>query len=238
MSRFPVSARRGPAPPPFNRQSTVTKEEIDELKRQKLVLLEERKQLRTRIARIEVQNKRGGAPCSRNKQLEAQLRKQQTALEQLLEDQHQQLEDLRGSDRATLCLELQEEAKILLQEQFRLDDVRIAQEAELELTQRNLDDLLESDGPEMLAQQKEKMVKLQEKIGVYRHANSKLRAKIKSLNQQKASANQSEVAQRAEELEEQIKKVREAIGKLEKKYEQSDAEHAEFMQKLREAPLD
>jgi chromosome segregation ATPase len=187
---------------------------------------------------MELQNKRGGIPSSRNKQLETQLQKQQRALEQLLADQHQQLDDLRGSDRATLCLELQEEAKILLQEQFRLDDVRIAQESELELTQRNLDDLLASDGPEALVKQKEKIQRLQEKIGVYHHANSKLRAKIRLLNQTKVSANQNEITKRVQELEEQIQKVRDAIVKLEQKYEQSDMEHAEFMQKLRESPLD
>jgi chromosome segregation ATPase len=237
MANF-LPSRRGFPYPSFNRQGIVTKEEIEELKRQKHSLLDERKQLRTKVARMEVQNKRGGNPTSRNKQLETQLQKQQRGLEQLLAEQQKHLETLRGSDRATLCLELQEEAKILLQEQLRLDDVRIAQESELELTQRNLDDLLESDGPEVLVQQKEKIQQLQEKIQVYKHANRKLHAKIRFLNQQKAAANQSEISQRAEELEQQIQKVRDALLKLEQKYEQADIEHGEFMQRLREAPLD
>jgi chromosome segregation ATPase len=232
------SARRGPVPPFFNRQGIVTKEEVEELKRQKLLLLEERKQLRTKIARMELQNKRGGVPSSRNRQLEVQLQRQQRALETLLAEQQEQLDELRASDRATLALELQEDTKVLLQERLRLEDLQVAQAAELEATQRALDELLESDGPEVLAKQKEKMQQLTDKIAVYRNANAKLHAKIRSLNQHKAAANEGEVAQRAEELQAQIRKVRDAIARLEQKYERADIEHAEFMARLRDAPLE
>lgn len=243
MSR-PLSARQagpyvrqGPVPS-FNRQKPVTKEEIEDLKRQKLLLLEEKKQLKTRIARMQVQNRRGGKPVTTNKQLHDQLEKEYTTLEKMIDKQQRKVAELTLSDSAALCLELQEECKIILQERMRLQDEQLNQQMLLNESQQELDELVASEGPEMLEKQNERIMQLEAKLARYHHANKKLKAKIQSIRSERAyteEANNEEVEKRAEELRKQIQEIRSAIAKNEEKYQESEANHEALMNRLKAA---
>lgn len=229
--------RQGPVPS-FNRQKPVTKEEIEELKRQKLLLLEEKKQLKTRIARMQVQNRRGGKPVTTNKQLHEQLEKEHTTLEKLIDKQQQKVAELTLSDNAALCLELQEECKVILQERMRLQDEQLRQQILLNESQEELDALVAAEGPEMLEKQNERMAQLEAKLARYHHANKKLKAKIQSIRSERAytqDANNEEVERRAEELRKQIQEVQKATAKNEEKYQQSEQNHEALMTRLKNA---
>jgi hypothetical protein len=82
--------RRGPIPP-FDRSRPVTREEIQELKRQKLLLIDEKGRLLARTSRVAVQNKRGGRPYAHNEQLYDQCERQHRGLCRLVEEQKQEI---------------------------------------------------------------------------------------------------------------------------------------------------
>lgn len=244
MSSRPLSSHR---PRAFMRQASaqcaarrapVTKEEIDELKRQKLTLEEERRLLKTKIARMEVQTKRGDRPLTTNKQLWDQLNREYNALEKIIEDQHRQVAELNLSDRAALCLELKEECKIVLQERLRLQDVQLNQQLALNDSKKELDELLATDGPDVIPGQIERIKKLEAKLRKYHHANKKLKAKVRSLREARAytaDTNTEEVERRAEQIRRQIRDVEEATKRNNEKYEQSRERHEALVKKLRAA---
>ena len=244
MSARPLSSHRSRpfmrqiSAPSAARKAPVTKEELDDLKRQKLALLEEKKLLKTKIARMEVQTKRGDRPLTTNKQLWDQLNREYNALEKIIEDQHRQVAELNLSDRAALCLELKEECKIVLQERLRLQDVQLNQQLALNDSKRELDELLENDGPDVIPEQNERIRKLEAKLHKYHHANKKLKAKVRSLREARAysaDTNNEEVQRRSEQIKRQIRDVEEATRKNNEKYEQSRERHEALVKKLRAA---
>jgi chromosome segregation ATPase len=226
-----MSARRERFP---NRQP-VTKEEIEALKRRKLQLLEEKKLLKAKVARMEVQNKRGNRPTSVSKQLYNELTKEYKTLEKLIDGQHKKIADLALSDSAALCRELQEETKVILEERLRLEDVLATQEAALRQSERELTDLFKRDGPGALAAQRDEISKLEVKLTKYLRANKVLERKIREANQSRNSmmSGDDEIERRAEQLRKQIRDVKRATEENEKKFQQSQEDHAKMLAKLR-----
>jgi chromosome segregation ATPase len=232
--RSTVYVRQGPVPS-FNRDKPVTKEEVQALKARKLQLLDEKDRLRAQISRIEIQTKRGGRPFSINQQLFDELDHQYRSLSQLIEDQNRQIAELNLSDTAALYRELQEEAKVIYQEQKRLEDACAHQQAALEESNAELEQLLKTDGPEALTVQIEKLAKLEAKYAKYTRANRRLKKKVTSLQTTKIreDVNADEIQHRAAELERQIAEVHAATAQNLEKYEQSQREHEEVIARLR-----
>lgn len=215
----------------------VTKEVIDTLKRQKMELIEERKLLKTKIARMEVQNKRVQKPQRPvKKEFLDHLEKEFQTLEQLIANQHRQIRELKESDDAALCQELQIDTKILYQERLRLQDFQIEQYSALQDSRQELDELLATDGPEVLRKQNHKIIQLKEKLHKYKHANKKLKAKINTLQQAKSSNtdNDEEIERRKQQLLKQIQEVKDATDENYKKLDKSRQDHEEMMKMIRE----
>jgi hypothetical protein len=103
-----VYVRQGPAPP-FSRSKPVTRDDIQDLKRLRLCLLDEKRQLLTRIARAEVQNRRSAAHSRSiegqegprgNERLYRELDREHQALHHLILKQKRQIARLSASDDA------------------------------------------------------------------------------------------------------------------------------------------
>jgi DNA repair exonuclease SbcCD ATPase subunit len=218
-----------------NTTVVVTPEEVEQLKVKKHQLTEEIKIIRSKIARTQVQTKRGGKPTTTNRQLYLQLARERQALENLIQDQMNQLAELRLSDNAAVCYELQEESKLLHQEKLRLKDEEELQKQCLEDSQRELDALLASDGPDVLTEQQRKMADLEARIAKFRHANIKLKAKLRQLEGDMEFTRESEkeeIAQAVDALKRQIAEVKNATVQNRQKFRENEKAHTEFVTSL------
>jgi chromosome segregation ATPase len=219
--------RQGPVPD-FDRQTPVTQDEVLDLLCHRNVLLEEKRLLLARIARVDKQNKRGGRPASANQQLSRELNKEVKALEKAVAEKKRIIAELNLSDRAAQCRELEEDAKIVFQDRLRLRDLQSEREQTLEECEKRLDQLIEAEGPALIPEQEETIKALEEKLEKYRHANQKLKQRLEG--QEKM---EGKVAERIGELERQIEEVREATEKNRGRIEEERLKHSEAIEKLR-----
>jgi chromosome segregation ATPase len=213
----------------------VTKEDIIELKQERQKLLEERTQLKTKIARLEVQSKRSARTANTNPQLLNQLDREYLSVEHMIIQQRAQINELLMSDSAAQRQELQEEAKIIYQERIRLQDLQVQQQIALTDAKRELAELLETDGPAVYERQARKIEALEAKLRRYEHANDKLAAKVKSLKAKKALEEESAtgaIGNRATQLRSQIRETESATEEVEEKITQSVEKHKNVMKQL------
>jgi hypothetical protein len=213
----------------------VTKEDIIELKQERQKLLEERTQLKTKIARLEVQSKRSTRTANTNPQLLNQLDREYLSVEHMIIQQRAQINELLMSDSAAQRQELQEEAKIIYQERIRLQDLQVQQQIALNDAKRELAELLETDGPAVYERQAHKIEALEAKLKRYEHANDKLAAKVKSLKTKKAleeEAATGAIGNRAAQLRAQIREAERATEEIEEKITQSVEKHKNVMKQL------
>jgi vacuolar-type H+-ATPase subunit I/STV1 len=222
--------RQGPVPQ-FNRKTPVTKEEVLELTRQKQLLLDEKRHLVARIARAEDQNKHGGRPVSTNQQLYSQRNKELRALERVIAEQQRTIAELNLSDEATLCRELEEDAKIVFQEHLRLQDLQTELQRKLAECEKRLDDLVETEGPKVIPKQCEVIKELEEKLGRYKRANRKLKKKLEGQRPQQTPEDQ--ISARIGELSQQIAVVEAAKNRNRERMEEARLKHSEAIEKLR-----
>jgi hypothetical protein len=224
----------------------VTNEEIQDLKRWRLGLLDEKQQLLARIARTEAQNKRSrphnrpfdGLEMHRpNAQLYRELDREQQALHRFISEQKQQLASLERSDNAALCRELEEDAKIVFQEKLRLEDYRAELRRALAQDERVLELLQESDGPGVLPRQNETMRVLGAKLAKYKNANRKLKRRIRRLTAESSMAGRIDdgaVERRAQDLERQIADVKAATERNQAKFDDEKKRHEKRVACLKE----
>lgn len=243
--RTPLSARSRRSisingkPVPLNRQQPVSKEELDQLKEKKNELLEEKKLLKTQIARLQVQTKRAknGKPISTTSRLTTQLQKEYNALQVMINSQKNEIYNLLRCDQSAISFELQEEAKVVFLERNRLQEIQLQQQIELNNSQQELDDLVSTDGPDTYKKQQKKIAHYDNIIKRYKEVNSRYTKKIKIMRSERAmkeTADQEEIRQRSEELERQINEAKEARKAYEEKLKKSQDEHEVIMQQLRE----
>jgi tRNA U34 5-carboxymethylaminomethyl modifying enzyme MnmG/GidA len=153
----------------------------------------------------------------------------------MIESQHRTIAEMNLTDTAALYRELQEESKIIFQEQKRLEEACFNQEIALEDSDEALAALLQSDGPEALARQTEQIAALEAKYAKYVRANRRLKHKVQRMQtgKMREDLNSDEIQQRADELERQIAEVEAATARNREKYEQSQREHEEVVARLR-----
>ncbi|KAH0795452.1 hypothetical protein GPJ56_000665 [Histomonas meleagridis] len=214
----------------------ITKEDIIELKLEKQKLLDERTQLKAKIARLEIQSKRSTRIANVNPQLLTQLDKEYKAIENQVQRQRTQLNSLLSSDNAAQRQELQEESKILYQERIRLQELQLQQQITLNEAKSELKRLMALDGPEVLEKQEKKIKILEEKIKKYKIANHKLSAKVKNLKEQRALEEESQKVSyesRVAKLKAQIKRVEKATEEVEDKITESIEKHQSVMNELK-----
>jgi hypothetical protein len=224
----------------------VTNEEIQDLKRWRLCLLDEKRQLLARIARTEAQNKRNiahnrpfdGLEMHRpNAQLYRELDREQQSLHRFLSEQKQQLASLERSDNAALCRELEEDAKVVFQETLRLEDYRAELRRALAQDERVLEQLQESDGPSVLPRQNETMRALRAKLGKYKNANRKLKRRIRRLTAEWSMSGRIDddaAERRAQDLERQIADVKAATERNQAKFDDEKKRHEKRVADLKE----
>jgi hypothetical protein len=218
-----------------SRARPVTKEDIIELKLERQKLIEERTQLKTKIARLEVQSKRSARTANTNPQLLNQLDREYLSVEHMIMQQRAQINELLMSDSAAQRQELQEEAKIIYQERVRLQELQLQQQITLNDAKRELEDLLASDGPEVYERQAQRIEALEAKLKKYEHANSKLASKVKTLKAKKALEEESAagaIGNRAAQIRAQIREAERATEEIEDKIAQSVEKHKEVMKSL------
>lgn len=221
--------------PNRQKQRQITKEDIDELKIEREKLLEEKSQLKAKIARLEVQSKRSVRTANANPQLLTQLDREYKTVEHLIMQQRAQINELLMSDNAAQRQELQEEAKIIYQERVRLQDLQLQQQITLNEAKKELNELLASDGPAVFEKQAKKIESLEEKLRKYEHANKKLAAKVKALKAKKALEEESAagaIGSRAAQINAQIKEVVKATNEIEEKISKSVEQHKKVMKQL------
>jgi chromosome segregation ATPase len=247
-SQPPVPQPRVPVPPTSQllidvhqdlaarpKQRPITKEDIVALKQERQKLLDERTQLKTKIARLEVQSKRSARTANTNPQLLNQLDREYMSVEHMIMQQRAQINELLMSDNAAQRQELQEEAKIIYQERMRLQELQVQQQIALNDAKRELAELMESDGPAVYERQAQRIEALEEKLKKYEHANSKLAAKVKSLKAKKALEEESAagaIGGRTAQLRAQIREAEKATEEIEAKITQSVEKHKQVMKAL------
>ena len=220
----------------FNRQQPVTQQELHQLKNQRNDLVEEKKLLKSRIARLQAQTRRG-KNVSTTPHLMNHLTREYKSLQSMITTQNAEITKLKRSDDAALLHELHEEIKIIWLERKRLQNVQLQQQLELDDSQKELDELVESDGPDTLKMQQKKIAKYERTLRKYKEVNARLAMKIKAMRAERANQediNQAEIKNRCEELEEQIVKAKTARKNYEEKLKNSQEEHKIIMQKLRD----
>ena len=220
---------------PKSRQRPVTKEDIMELKLERQKLIEERTQLKTKIARLEVQSKRSARTATANPQLLTQLDREYKTVEHMIMQQRAQINELLMSDNAAQRQELQEEAKIIYQERVRLQDLQLQQQITLNDAKRELTELLATDGPAVYERQQKRIEALEAKLKKYEHANKKLAAKVKSLKAKKALEEESAsgaIGSRAAQIRAQIRDAERATEEIEDKIAKSVEKHKQVMKSL------
>jgi hypothetical protein len=238
-----VYVRQGPVPP-FSRSKPVTKDEIQELKRLRLCLLDEKQQLVARIARARGQNKKGvahnrttdGHETPRGtERLCRELDRERQILDHLIAEQKRQIADLQLSDDAALCRELEEDAKVVFQERLRLEEYQAERRRALAQVQRDLEQLLAIDGPDVLPQLDDTVRALEAKLSKYSNANKKLERRIERLITERSSGEGDDVERRAQDLQRQIADVKAATDRNRAKFEDEKRKHEQVVARLREA---
>ena len=218
-----------------SRQRPITKDDINELKIERQKLLDERTQLKTKIARLEVQSKRSARTANANPQLLTQLDREYKTVEHMIMQQRAHINELLMSDNAAQRQELQEEAKIIYQERVRLQDLQLQQQITLNEAKKELTELLASDGPAVFERQAKRIEALEEKLRKYEHANKKLAAKVKTLKAKKAleeESAQGAIGSRAAQIRAQIREAEKATEEIEDKIAQSIEKHKQVMKSL------
>ena len=218
---------------PKSKQRPITKEDINELKIERQKLLDERTQLKSKIARLEVQAKKSARTSNANPQLLAQLDKEYKTVEHLIMQQRAQINELLMSDNAAQRQELQEEAKIIYMEKVRLQDLQMQQQISLNDSKRELNDLLETDGPAVLERQEKRIESLEEKLSKYNAINERLASKVRILKKTlEEEAATGTIGNKANQLRQQIKEAEKATKDIDDKIKNSIEKHKEIMKKL------
>ncbi|OHT03097.1 hypothetical protein TRFO_29563 [Tritrichomonas foetus] len=226
--------------PAINRKQIVTKEEIMVLKSRRNELSEEKKLLKTKIARLQVQTKKiGKLPhvIPNNTSLLEQLQKEYNILENLISSQTQKIRDIKISDNACYISELKEEAIVVHNERLRLQDIQIQMTCEVNKSQEELEDLIRNNSYDVIEKQREKMKKYEEKLAKYKKVNKRLAKKVKVIrreNAQRANLEDAQLEHRKQEILLKIREVRRATKNYEKKLENSKIEHAENVKIIKE----
>lgn len=209
--------------------------EVEKLKKQKIELLEERKRLKERIARIDEESQRP-IRASINPRLIFQLDQEYKTLQEGIEAKKKELAELRMSDEIVVRQELQEEIKALYLERVRLQGFQIEQQQELNKVRAEYEDLLNEESQEVIDKQEQKLDSYKEKLDKYKKANHKLAGKIKSMRANKAFADdkgRAKIEERAQELKLEIEKVQQETESVKLEIEQSRKDHRLKMRELR-----
>jgi hypothetical protein len=159
-------------------------------------------------------------------------------LDHLISEQKRQIASLYLSDDAALYRELEEDAKIVFQERLRLEDYQAECRRTLAQVQRDLEQLIEADGPGALVRQNETVRALQEKLARYMNANRKLKRRLQRLSAERSSTtgtDNQDIERRAQDLQRQIADVKAATARKREELENEKRKHEELIARMREA---
>lgn len=231
-----------PEPIPLRlKNRPITNEDIHELKIERQKLLDERTQLKTKIARLEVQAKKSAKSSNINPQLLNQLDRDYKTVEHLIMQQRARINELKNSDSAAQREELQEEAKIIFMEKRRLTDQLKQEEISLNDMRKERDMLIQNDGPEVFSKQQDRIEQLETKLKKYNRENERLAARVKTLKARKQleeEAQNGNQGQMANQIRAQIKDIEEKTEEIDEKIRRTVEQHEEILEKLKNSTLD
>lgn len=216
----------------------ITNEDIHDLKIERQKLIDERTQLKSKIARLEVQSKKSAKTSNVNPALISQLDHEYKTVEHLIMQQRAQINELNMSDNAAQRQELQEEAKIIYMEKIRLSNQINQEEIALDDLRQQLDYLEHSDGSEVFNRQQKRIEQLETKFKKYSKENERLSARVKTLRTRKQleeEAASGNVGNMANQLRAQIKEIEKATDEVDEKIKNSIEKHKQVMQNLKQS---
>ena len=218
------------------RKQPVTYEEINQLKITKNELMEEKKTLKTKIARLQFQNKKGNRSGYTGKNLIDSLEKYKNTLESIVENQKKDFKKIKKSDSAVLCFELQEETKLVFLERNRVIDLQQEKMRQLNQSENIIKALQNEYSTKAINLQKEKIQFLSAKLRKYNLANQRIQQKIEEARMEdsdEVEAYQLEVEKRAKSLKYRIEQVKNARKANERQYNENMKEHEMVIKDLR-----
>lgn len=216
----------------------ITNEDIHELKIERQKLIDERTQLKSKIARLEVQSKKSARTSNVNPTLISQLDHEYKTVEKLIMQQRAQINQLQMSDNAAQRQELQEEAKIIYMEKIRLSNQINQEEIALDGLRQQLDYFENSDGTEVYNRQQKRIDQLEIKFKKYTKENERLSARVKTLRARKQleeEAASGNIGNMANQIREQIKEIEKATEEVDEKIQASVEKHKQIMKNLKES---
>jgi hypothetical protein len=185
--------------------------DIESLRGQKLQLVEERKNLHSRLAAASDSDARVGP------RLLARLNREYHDLEAYVAAQRRELDERMSSDAAAVHSELQEEVKVVYLELLRLEEVATVQTERIQELRILRAELAEKLDPDVVGRRERKVHRYEEKLEKYQHANRKLQGRIRTARADRAFATQEgqrNINQRATELRGELESVREETAEI------------------------
>jgi hypothetical protein len=223
----------GSAAPERRRASDAHSDDIQSLRKEKLQLLEVRRDLRQRLAQAELESHPYGMVTSR---LARQLNGEYEELQQLVGRQRRQLEAMRTWESAAVRAELQEEIKVVYVELVRLRQLDEMQQGALLRLDLRYRELVDGDSPEIIARQEQKIQRYFAKLAKYQDANLRLASAARIAKANRAfdtPEGQREVRQRAETLLAAIDRVCAEIEDIERQMHEANTEHQTAMEAVK-----
>ena len=217
-----ASARRATFAKVKKTQDTITIDEINDLKKQKQILLKERSLLIARIARYE-QNPYRNANDAQNKQIADSLEQDIKQLRKAIKDKKDQIDQVTNSDTAASITETQEESKIMHLELVRMKDEKETIQKELSSSQKKLDSLLEEYSPTSIWMLEKDLQAYRKKVLAKVSAVDKLEFPEKYYNsvaksketEEKEEKKRQDLLKKIKDTDKQIKEERKRISELE-----------------------
>lgn len=209
--------------------------ELDNLKRRRYELTEEKKRLKARIAKIDAESQKNIRAVV-NPRLISELDREYAAINEEVEKHRRELDNIRMSDSAAVRIELQEEVKVIYLERMRLEQFQIAQQQELNAVKDEYDALMAEEGPEACAARAKKLEKYREKLDKYKVANDGIAQKIRTIRANRAFDNdegRKKISKRAEELRQEIESAQSEADEILAETEALTRKHRQEMRALR-----
>lgn len=213
----------------------ITQEDVNRLMAEKHRLQQEAVKLKTRISRLEMQNKLKERTISENPRFLTHNEFEYRAIEQQLIQQRAAINELLMSDKAAQIYELKESIRLIFEEKERLKDLQLEKQMEINTKKAEWDELQRTDGPEIFNQQIIIINELKDKLTKFRKANEKLRLKVENLKDQKEIETKlagGQPKRQTDYLRILIRDAEEATKKVDEKIEESIFQHAEVMKGL------
>lgn len=213
----------------------ITKEDIENLVKERNNLLIERKNLKARIARLEMQSKRANRTAHQNQCVLTHVDQEYRAIEHEIVEKRAEINSLISSDKAAQWHELRESIRLAFEEQLRLQDQQVEKQIYINDTKAQWEELMRTDGPDVYQCQKEIIEQLKQKLEKYKKSNMRLEKKIQTLRDKRDIQNDIQDKQpggTVSLLRAQIKQAENASAGIEDRIQKAITKHSEVMKQL------